>query len=92
MAGDPISPVTITKPELTISAPAINNEPVELDGTPTSTGIKERRRSSKQDEASPDEQEVILKIICSAWRYADMQHPEEGSAHLREEGRQRRIS
>jgi len=32
----PISPVTASRPELTISAASVNAEPVELDGTPTS--------------------------------------------------------
>lgn len=33
--ADPISPVRGDRPELRIDAAPINNEPVELDGTPT---------------------------------------------------------
>jgi hypothetical protein len=60
----PISPVGVSKPELTISAPAMNEEPVELDGTPTSaenvrSGLA--RRGSKAEvlaELSAEEREV----------------------------------
>lgn len=34
MSSDPVSPVGAAKPELTISAPALNDEPVELEGSP----------------------------------------------------------
>ncbi|KAK4550359.1 hypothetical protein LTR36_003326 [Oleoguttula mirabilis] len=44
-SGTPISPVGQINPELTISAASINNEPVELDGTPTSP--ERLRRGSK---------------------------------------------
>lgn len=60
----PISPVGVSKPELTISAPAMNDEPVELDGTPTSPETARLglgRRGSKTEvmaELSPEEQEV----------------------------------
>lgn len=57
----PISPVGVTKPELTVSAASINNEPVELDSTPTSPEkTREGRRGSKVDalDLSPQEQEV----------------------------------
>ena len=60
----PISPVGVSKPELTISSPAMNEEPVELDGTPTSpenvrSGLV--RRGSKAEvlaELSVEEREV----------------------------------
>lgn len=60
MAQEPISPVTSSKPELTISEAAINAEPVELDGTPTSPErASGTRRSSKQEDLSPEEVEVL---------------------------------
>lgn len=44
----PISPVKFNKPELTISAAAINNEPIELDSTPLSAeDLRMARRGSK---------------------------------------------
>jgi hypothetical protein len=58
----PISPVTASKPELTISAPAVNEEPVELDSTPTSPEkVRLGRRGSKTEvlaDLSPEEREV----------------------------------
>lgn len=58
----PISPVTDSKPELTISAPSINAEPVELDSTPASPeNVRNGRRASKPEaleELSPEEKEV----------------------------------
>ena len=58
----PISPVGVSKPELTISAPAVNDEPVELDGTPTSPETaKSGRRGSKAEvlaDLKPEEREV----------------------------------
>ena len=58
----PISPVGVSKPELTISSPAVNDEPVELDGTPTSPEkAKVGRRGSKGEglaDLSPEEREV----------------------------------
>ena len=59
----PISPVGQSKPELTISAPAVNDEPVELDGTPTSpekVRVVGRRGSKAEDLAglNPEEREV----------------------------------
>lgn len=36
MSEVPVSPVQFSRPELKIDSAAINNEPVELDGTPTS--------------------------------------------------------
>ena len=58
----PISPVTASKPELTISAPAVNDEPVELDATPTSPEkVRSGRRGSKAEaltDLDPEESEV----------------------------------
>ncbi|KAK4498777.1 hypothetical protein PRZ48_009287 [Zasmidium cellare] len=46
----PISPIKLTKPELTISAAAINNEPIELDGTSISPEeLRLARRGSKAE-------------------------------------------
>ncbi len=61
----PVSPVSATKPELVASAPAVNGEPVELDGHPTSLEDIQRRRSSKGDVStplSPQEQERRAKL------------------------------
>ena len=44
----PISPVGTSKPELTLTMASINNEPIELDATPTSPEVmRMSRRSSK---------------------------------------------
>lgn len=64
----PISPVGTSKPEISVSAPSINNEPVELDSTPTSPEELRKRRGSKED-ISPEEKEVrnrdhVLKYEC----------------------------
>lgn len=66
----PISPVAVSKPELTISAPAVNDEPVELDSTPTSADkATPGRRGSKAEglaELGPEEQEVrLIAPSCS---------------------------
>lgn len=72
MASDPISPVGTSKPELTISPPAVNDEPIELDGTPTSPEqLKNGRRRSKQDDPSPEEKEVPIVAILRMKSYAD---------------------
>ncbi|TKA83747.1 hypothetical protein B0A55_00042 [Friedmanniomyces simplex] len=63
-SGAPISPVGVSKPELTLSAAAINDEPIELDGQPASP--EHLRRSSKADalEAiSPQEREKRAQLI-----------------------------
>lgn len=53
MTEAPISPVQYTRPELRIESAAINNEPVELDGTPTSPDkIKALKSSSRPAEQS----------------------------------------
>lgn len=63
----PISPVTRTaNPEISVSAAAINNEPVELDSTPTSPEEQRRRRSSK-DDVSPQEKEVGDRAEGVVW-------------------------
>ncbi|KAK3720839.1 hypothetical protein LTR37_003502 [Vermiconidia calcicola] len=61
----PISPVKETKPELTLSAASLNDEPVELDGTPTSPEeMRAGRRGSRSDtlveQLSPEEREVDI--------------------------------
>ena len=63
----PISPVKETKPELTLSAASLNNEPVELDGTPTSPEeMRAARRGSRSDtlveQQSPEEREVSIVV------------------------------
>lgn len=55
--GTPVSPVGVSKPEISVSAAAINSEPVELDSTPTSPEDLKKRRGSKED-ISPEEKEV----------------------------------
>lgn len=47
----PISPIKLSKPELTISAAAINNEPIELDGTSISPEELRLARRGSKDEA-----------------------------------------
>ncbi|KAK3714667.1 hypothetical protein LTR37_007647 [Vermiconidia calcicola] len=64
----PISPVKETKPELTLSAASLNNEPVELDGTPTSPEeMRAARRGSRSDtlveQQSPEERETRERRI-----------------------------
>ncbi|KAK5124253.1 hypothetical protein LTR85_001956 [Meristemomyces frigidus] len=62
-SGTPISPVGQSKPELTISAAPINDEPVELDGTPTSP--ERLRRGSKPlvlESLGPEERERRAKL------------------------------
>ncbi|KAK4897353.1 hypothetical protein LTR27_004873 [Elasticomyces elasticus] len=59
----PISPVGASKPELTISAAAVNAEPIELDGT---TSPEHARRGSKAElhsELSPQERERRAQLI-----------------------------
>ena len=67
----PISPVGVSKPELTISSPAVNAEPVELDGAPiTPEKTRTARRGSKAEELaelSQEEREV-------RWTYAEYFH------------------
>lgn len=56
-----MSPVGVDKPEISVSAAAINNEPVELDSTPTSPEELRKRRGSKED-VSPEEKEVRQRV------------------------------
>ncbi|KAK3671282.1 hypothetical protein LTR78_008917 [Recurvomyces mirabilis] len=69
-AEDPISPVGQSKPELTISAAAINNVPVELDAK--ATAIDQRRGSRGQvlEEMSPHDKEKRQQLISE--RQGDM--------------------
>lgn len=64
-AENPISPVDVSKPELTISAPSLNEEPVELDSTPTSPeNVRNGRQGSKAEviaQMSPEEKEVCRR-------------------------------
>lgn len=48
----PISPVTTTRPELTISRAAINDEPIELDSSPLSPAAAARRTSRAGDSSA----------------------------------------
>jgi len=60
-SGVPISPVGKSNPQFTLSAAAINNEPVELDGEPASP--EHHHHHSKADALeglSPQEREVSL--------------------------------
>jgi hypothetical protein len=61
---DIISPVTTEKPELIVSAPSINSEPVELDSTPTSPDKVRTRRASRDELlAELDEEEKEVSIL-----------------------------
>ncbi|KXL46532.1 hypothetical protein M433DRAFT_7364 [Acidomyces richmondensis BFW] len=60
----PVSPVIASKPELTISPAAVNNEPVELDSTPASA--EKRRRGSRAtglQEMSTEERQKREELI-----------------------------
>jgi hypothetical protein len=83
----PISPVTDSKPELTISAPSINAEPVELDSTPASPeNVRNGRRASKPEaleELSPKEKEVG-RIVVQLVAVKELTHAiEKSEAHPR---------
>lgn len=54
----PVSPVGASKPEISVSAPAINDQPVELDSTPTSPEESRKSRGSKEESLTPEEREV----------------------------------
>ncbi|KAF4555973.1 Hypothetical protein D9617_2g059390 [Elsinoe fawcettii] len=47
-AEPPVSPVRTNKPELRVDAAAINSEPIELDGTPTTPARLRARASDGQ--------------------------------------------
>jgi hypothetical protein len=62
---DIISPVTTEKPELIVSAPSINSEPVELDSTPTSPDKVRTRRASRDELlAELDEEEKEVSVLA----------------------------
>ncbi|GAB7332618.1 hypothetical protein MBLNU13_g04385t1 [Cladosporium sp. NU13] len=44
-----VSPIRTVKPELPLSVPSINSEPVELDSTPTSPEKMRARRASRDE-------------------------------------------
>jgi len=60
---DVISPIRTVKPELPLSVPSINSEPVELDSTPTSPEKVRARRASRGEllaELGGEEKEVCV--------------------------------
>ena len=60
---DVVSPIRTVKPELPLSAPSINSEPVELDSTPTSPEKLRARRASRDEllaELGGEEKEVCV--------------------------------
>ena len=60
---DIVSPIRTVKPELPLSAPSINSEPVELDSTPTSPEKMRARRASRDEllaELDGEEKEVCV--------------------------------
>ncbi|KAK0269264.1 hypothetical protein LTR91_015004 [Friedmanniomyces endolithicus] len=63
-SGVPISPVGKSNPQFTLSAAAINNEPVELDGEPASP--EHHHHHSKADALeglSPQEREKRARLM-----------------------------
>lgn len=73
----PVSPVIASKPELTISPAAVNNEPVELDSTPASA--EKRRRGSRAtglQEMSTEERQVHMNnlMVINSLRLTDGHH------------------
>lgn len=78
----PVSPVGASKPEISVSAPAINNEPVELDSTPTSPEELRKRRGSKEEVLTAEEREVrALRLPWVAWVECANGMVEEGAAY-----------
>lgn len=76
MSKAPVSPVGASRPEFRIDHVAINNEPVELDGTPTSPAQTQRRLSS-QDGTTAEGKQVhqLLRSVyshCSLTRTQDL--------------------
>ena len=66
---DVVSPIRTMKPELPLSAPSINSEPVELDSTPTSPEKLRARRASRDEllaELDGEEKEVCLCLMSSS--------------------------
>jgi hypothetical protein len=67
---DVVSPIRILKPELPLSAPSINSEPVELDSTPTSPEKMRARRASRDEllaELGGEEKEVCVVVDDEFW-------------------------
>ncbi|KAF2221984.1 hypothetical protein BDZ85DRAFT_283110 [Elsinoe ampelina] len=71
-AEPPVSPVRTNRPELRVDAAAINNEPIELDGTPTTPARLRARAAegqaipSQSQDAPPiseDEKRRLAKLI-----------------------------
>ncbi|KAF2772044.1 hypothetical protein EJ03DRAFT_348856 [Teratosphaeria nubilosa] len=63
-SADPISPVGVSRPELTISPASINNQPIELDSTPSSTRNTRRgSRAAVLEDMSPQEREKREQLI-----------------------------
>ena len=52
MSAAPISPVGVNKPTLVVSSAPINDEPVELDGTPTSPQEIRAKHAENQPSSS----------------------------------------
>ena len=74
MSSDPVSPVGAAKPELTISAPSLNDEPVELEGSPVTAGqakvtdcrLKSGDLTSQESKVMrPSQKEVMLLANAS---------------------------
>lgn len=60
---DVVSPIRTVKPELPLSIPSINSEPVELDSTPASPEKMRARRASRDEllaELGGEEKEVCV--------------------------------
>lgn len=63
---DIVSPIRTVKPELPLSAPSINSEPVELDSTPASPEKMRARRASRDEllaELGGEEKEVCVSAV-----------------------------
>jgi hypothetical protein len=63
---DVVSPIRTVKPELPLSAPSINSEPVELDSTPASPEKMRARRASRDEllaELGGEEKEVCVFAV-----------------------------
>jgi len=60
MSSDPVSPVGAAKPELTISAPALNDEPIELEGSPIAARqAKSADRNNESGDLAAQESKVL---------------------------------
>lgn len=70
-----VSPIRTMKPELPLSAPSINSEPVELDSTPASPEKLRARRASRDEllaELDGEEKEVCVVLDEFLSHYDDM--------------------